>query len=90
MRDIEMGRYADDLKARNAMMIEPERLPDIPQPIKPPERVFVEPMQATAGYTPAPIQQSIFAPIVSGISAAAASAGQVDWGAKGGPKRYGS
>jgi hypothetical protein len=90
MRDIEMGRYADDLRARNAMMIEPERLPDIPQPIKSPERIFVEPMQATAAYIPAPMQQSIFAPIVSGISAAAASAGQVDWGAKGGPKRYGS
>jgi hypothetical protein len=88
LRDIAMDRYADDLKARNAMMIEPERLPNIPQPIKPPDRVFVEPMKATAGFIPAPTQQSIFAPIVSGISAAAASAGQVDWGAKGGPKRY--
>jgi len=88
MRDIEMSRYADDLKARNAMMIAPERLPDIPTPIMPPERVFVEPMKATAGFIPAPTQQSIFAPIVSGISAAAASAGQVNWGAKGGPTRW--
>ena len=79
MRDIEMGRYADDLKARNAMMIEPERLPDIPQPIKPPERVFVEPMEATAGYIPTPLQQSTFAPIVSGISSAAGSFAKVDW-----------
>lgn len=71
MRDIEMGRYADDLKARNAMMIEPERLADIPKPITPPERIFVEPMQATAAYIPAPMQQSIFAPIISGISGAA-------------------
>jgi len=71
MRDIEMGRYADDLKARSAMMIEPERLPDIPQPIKPPERVFVEPMKATAGFTPAPMQQSIFAPLMSGVAGAA-------------------
>ena len=68
MRDIEMGRYADDLKARNAMMIEPERLPDIPQPIKPPERIFVAPMQATAGFIPAPMQQSMFGPIVQGIA----------------------
>jgi len=88
LRDIAMDRYADDLKARNAMMIEPERLPNIPQPIKPPDRVFVEPMKATAGFIPAPTQQSIFAPIVSGISAAAASAGQVNWGAKGGPTRW--
>jgi len=71
MQDIALGRYADDLKARNAMMIEPERLPDIPQPIKPPERVFVEPMKATAGFTPAPMQQSIFAPLMSGVAGAA-------------------
>ena len=71
MRDIEMGRYADDLKARKAMMIEPERLPDIPQPIKPPERVFVEPMKATAGFIAAPLQQSTFAPMVAGIGSAA-------------------
>jgi len=74
MRDIEMGRYADDLKARNAMMISPDRLPDIPQPIKPPERVFVEPMEATAGFIPAPITQSTFAPIVQGFASAAQSA----------------
>jgi len=73
MRDIELGRYADDLKARNAMMIEPERLPDIPQPIKPPERVFVEPMQATAGFIPAPMQQSIFAPLISGVAGASST-----------------
>ena len=70
MQDIALGRYADDLKARNAMMIEPERLPDIPQPIKPPERVFVEPMKATAGYIPAPMQQSIFAPMLQGVAGA--------------------
>jgi hypothetical protein len=79
LRDIAMSRYADDMKARNAMMIEPERLPDIPQPIKPPERVFVEPMEATAGYIPTPLQQSTFAPIVSGISSAAGSFAKVDW-----------
>ena len=81
MRDIEMGRYADDLKARNAMMIEPERLPDIPQPIKPPERIFVEPMQATASFIPAPIRQSTLAPLISGVAGAAQSAmGAVDPG----------
>ena len=74
MRDIEMGRYADDLKARNAMMIEPERLPDIPEPIKPPERIFVEPMKATSSFIPAPIRQSTLAPLISGISGAAQSA----------------
>ena len=74
MRDIAMGRYADDLKARNAMMIEPERLPNIPQPIKAPERIFVEPMQATASFIPAPIRQSTLAPLISGVAGAAQSA----------------
>jgi len=78
MRDIAMGRYADDLKARHAMMIEPERLPDIPQPIKPPERVFVEPMKATAGFIPAPMQQSTFAPIMQGIASAGSMIAGVD------------
>lgn len=73
MQDIQFSRYADDLKARNAMMIEPDRLPDIPQPIMPPERIFVEPMQATAGFTPSPVKQNIFAPIVSGVAGASST-----------------
>ena len=76
MRDIAMSRYADDIKARNSMMIEPERLPDIPKPIRPPERVFVEPMAATAGYIPGPANQSTAAPLFAGLSAAAGSAAQ--------------
>jgi len=82
LRDIALGRYADDLKARNAMMIKPDRLPDLPQPIKPPERVFVEPMEATAGYVPAPLTQSTFAPIIQGIAGAGqivANKGNTKW-----------
>jgi len=77
MRDIALGRYADDLQARNAMMIAPERLPDIPQPIKPPERVFVEPMEATADYIPAPLTQSTFAPLISGLSSGLSSGASI-------------
>jgi hypothetical protein len=76
MRDIELSRYADDIKAKAAMMIKPERLPDIPSPIPPPERIFVEPMLATADYIPAPIRQSTFAPIMSGIASGASSISQ--------------
>jgi len=82
LRDIAMSRYADDMKARNAMMIEPERLPDIPQPIKPPERIFVEPMKATAGFIPQPLQQSTFGPIIQGIAGAGqilANKGNTKW-----------
>jgi len=73
MRDIAMSKYADDLKARNSMMIEPERLPDIPKPIRPPERIFVEPMAATAGYIPGPANQSTAAPLFAGIGQAASA-----------------
>jgi len=75
LRDIAMSRYADDIKARNAMMIEPERLPDIPKPTMAPERIFVEPMAATAGYIPGPATQSVGAPIFQGLSSAAATVG---------------
>lgn len=90
MRDIELSRYADDIRAKAAMMIKPERLSDIPAPIVPPERIFVEPMLATADYIPAPIQQSVVAPIISGIASGATLASQVNWTNPGGPKRYGS
>ena len=83
MRDIAMSRYADDIRARNAMMIEPERLPDIPKPIRPPERVFVEPMAATAGYIPGPANQSTAAPLFAGLGQAAGAtaslAGQLSY-----------
>jgi len=70
LRDIALSRYADDLNARNAMMIEPQRLPDIPKPLKAPDRVFVEPMMATAGYIPAPARQNTFAPVIQGVGQA--------------------
>ena len=74
IRDISMSRYADDIKARNAMMIEPERLPDIPKPTIAPERVFVEPMAAMPGYIPGPARQSGAGPIFQGVAGAASAA----------------
>ena len=68
LQDIAMSKRADDMKAMAAMMIRPERLPDIPQPIQAPERIFVEPFEVTADYIAPPIQQSTFAPLISGIS----------------------
>jgi len=76
LRDIAMSRYADDIKARNAMMIAPERLPDIPKPTMAPERIFVEPMAATAGYIPGPANQSAAAPLFAGFAQAAGAAAQ--------------
>ena len=83
LRDVALSRYASDLQARNAMMIEPERLPDIPKPIKPPERIFIEPMQVQAAYTAKPVHQNIFAPLLSGVTGAASGIAGVDkasWG----------
>ena len=74
IRDIAMSRYADDIKARNAMMIAPERLPDIPKPTMAPERIFVEPMAAMAGYIPGPARQSAAAPLFAGFAQAAGAA----------------
>ena len=68
LQDIAMSKRADDMKAMAAMMIRPERLPDIPQPTQAPERIFVEPMEVTADYIAPPITQSTFAPLISGIS----------------------
>ena len=71
MRDIALGKFIDDQNVMAAMMIRPERLPDMPAPIQAPERIFVEPIEATEAFVPAPLQQSTFAPLVQGIGSTA-------------------
>jgi len=71
MRDIALGKFIDDQNVMAAMMIRPDRLPDLPAPIQAPERIFVEPIEASEAFIPAPLQQSTFAPIVQGIGSAA-------------------
>jgi|TARA_Y100000033_G_scaffold48633_1_gene55762 hypothetical protein len=71
MRDIAMGKFIDDQNVMASMMIRPDRLPALPEPIQTPERIFVEPMEATEAYIPAPLTQSTFAPIAQGIASAA-------------------
>ena len=68
LRDISMRRYGADMQARAAMMLEPERLPDLLQPTQAPERIFVEPMEALPQAIGAPRQQSVFAPMISGLT----------------------
>jgi len=74
-KDIALRQYGADINAVAQTMIRPEKLAYAAAPIKPPVRVFVEPMEAIPGAVPMPIQQSTFAPIVSSISAAAGSFG---------------
>ena len=73
MRDIALQKFIDDQNVRAGMMLRPNRLPSMPTPIQGPERIFVEPMEATAAYIPAPLTQSTFAPLVAGIGGAASS-----------------
>jgi hypothetical protein len=83
MRDISLRRYGADLEAKASMMIRPEALPDIPTPIQAPERIFIEPMEVMPGMVSKPVQQSTWAPMVSGFTAAAGSiagAAAQNWG----------
>ncbi len=68
LRDISMRRYGADMQARASMMLEPERLPDLLQPTQAPERIFVEPMEVLPQAIGAPRQQSVFAPMISGLT----------------------
>lgn len=79
MRQIAMDKYGADLQAKASMMIRPEALPAIPEPVQGPDAIFVEPMKATPGYIPAARQVSTTAPLVSGFGSAASSLSQVKW-----------
>jgi hypothetical protein len=82
--DIALRQYGADLNTIANTMIRPERLSYDPAPIAPPARIFVEPMEAIPGAVAAPVQQSVFAPLVAGIGSAAGSLAKIDWKAAGG------
>ena len=79
MRAISLQKYAADAQARASMMIKPEAMPDLPRPEQGPDRIFVEPMKATAAYIPPAMQVSTMAPLVSGIGSAAGALASVNW-----------
>lgn len=79
MFDISMRRYGTDLATKASMMIKPESVPELLKPTQAPERVFIEPMQVLPQALQAPIQQSTFAPLISGIAGAASSLASLDW-----------
>ncbi len=68
LRDISMRRYGADMQARASMMLRPEALPDLLEPTQAPERIFVEPMEVLPQAIGAPRQQSVFAPLISGLN----------------------
>lgn len=79
MFDVSLGRYAADARVQAARMLRPERLPDIPAPLKPPEPTWVEPMQVLPGMAAAAPQQSTIMPLIQGFGGAAQSIASVDW-----------
>ena len=79
MFDVSMGKYSADARVEAARMLRPERLPDIPAPTKPPEPTWLEPMKILPGMAAPAQTQSVFAPLVSGIGAAAAGLSKIDW-----------
>ena len=79
MFDTRLGRYGADARVEAARMLRPERLPDIPAPTKPPEPTWLEPMKILPGMAAPAQQQSVFAPLISGIGATAGAAAKIDW-----------
>ena len=77
--DISLGKYSADARVDAARMLRPERLPDIPTPMKPPEPTWIEPMKIIPGMAAPAQQQNVFAPLISGISSAAGSMASLDW-----------
>ena len=79
-KDIALRQYGADVNAVAQTMIRPQQLAYAPAPVKPPVRVFVEPMEVLPGAVAAPVMQNTFAPIMGGISSAAGALSQVNWG----------
>ena len=61
IKDIELQKQVADLNVRESTMIKPERLSYDPVPELPPERIFVERMEAIPGFVPPAAQQSVWA-----------------------------
>ena len=70
LRDISMRRYGADMQARASMMLRPDSLPDLLEPTQAPERIWVEPMEVLPQAIGPARQQSVFAPLISGLSSA--------------------
>lgn len=73
MQQISLQKYGADLNAAAQVMIRPERLPYAPKPTIAPDRIWTKPMKVLPGAVPQPVQQNVWAPLVSGIGSAAGS-----------------
>ena len=79
IKQITLERKYADVNTRANMMLFPERLSYDPAPEMPPEREFVDRMEAIPGFVPPAQQQSTWAPLISGIGGAAKSLAGADF-----------
>tara|TARA_Y100000361_G_scaffold12408_1_gene9828 strand:- start:3128 stop:4354 length:1227 start_codon:yes stop_codon:yes gene_type:complete len=73
IKQITLERKYADVNTRANMMLFPERLSYDPVPEMPPEREFVDRMEAIPGFVPPAQQQSTWAPLISGIASGASA-----------------
>ena len=83
VKDIHLQQKFANLNAEANAMIKPERLSYDPVPTQPPERIFVDRMEAIPGFVPQAAQQNVWAPLIKGIGAGAGALSGVNFG---GPK----
>ncbi len=74
LKQISLERSFADLNTRAGMMLEPARLPYDPEPVMPPERVFVDRMKAIPGFVPPAVTESRFAGVLNTLGQVASIA----------------
>lgn len=82
IKEIALQRDISDVNVRASMMLKPERLSYAPAPELPPERIFVERMEAIPGYVPPAAQQNVWAPLIQGVASGASALSQINWNPK--------
>ena len=80
VKQIGLERQIADVNTKAGMMLFPERLSYDPRPEQEPERIFVERQKVEPGFVPPAQQQSVWAPLISGIGAGASALADVNWG----------
>lgn len=75
---LQLERDVSDLNTTAGIMIKPEKMPYNPEPELPPERIFIERMEAIPGFVPPAQQQNVWAPLIQGVGNAASFGLQSD------------
>lgn len=78
IKEIQLQKQVADLNVRESTMLKPERLSYDPVPELPPERIFVERMEAIPGFVPQAAQQNVWAPLIQGIGQGASAIAGID------------